>query len=74
MKNVERKWWYVAASAFLSTVITISLLRAAGIWPTTGVAQWIVYFICFVGVWRCIGFVSWFVILFTTPSSKLLDR
>lgn len=68
-----RKWWFAGALGFLSAFLTLPLLRAAGLPSPQDWAQWLVYLLCFGGVWRCLGFAGWLAVLLLAPDSKLLD-
>lgn len=70
MSTLERKWWYVALVCVLATICTRYLLDSAG-FPAMGqfgVAQWIVYALCFAALWRGISFVGWLLVLGIAPS------
>lgn len=66
-------WWFVGLLSGLSGLLTLSLLRAAGMGSPQDWAQWLVYFLCFFAVWRCLSFIGWFAVLLIAPKSKLLD-
>jgi hypothetical protein len=71
--RLGRTWWFAGLLAGLSGLLTLPLLHAAGIpSPPETWAQWLVYFLCYVTVWRCLSFLCWFVVLLAAPSSKLL--
>lgn len=69
-----RKWWIAGLLGGLSALLVFPLLRAAGIGTPQGWAQWLVYFLCFGAVWRCLSFVGWLAVLLIAPNSKLPDR
>lgn len=73
MSNLEKKWWFTGIMAFFSSILAISLLKSAGIWPVSGFAQWLIYFICMVGCWRSLSFLAWLILLLAAPKSKALD-
>ncbi|WP_313032364.1 hypothetical protein [Massilia alkalitolerans] len=68
-----RKWWVPGILGFLSAVLTMPLLRTAGMGSPESWAQWVVYFLCFFTIWRCLGFLGWLAVLLIVPKSKLLD-
>lgn len=70
--KIERKLWFVGIVGGLSAVVTIYVMRTAGIWEPANLAQWILYFFCFVGIHRCISFLGWGVLLQVAPKSALL--
>ena len=70
--RLGRTWWFAGLLAGVSALLTLPLLHAAGIPSPENWAQWLVYFLCYVTVWRCLGFLGWFVVLLVSPSSKLL--
>lgn len=67
------KWWFVGLLGFLSGLLVSPLLRAAGLGPPQDWAQWLVNFLCFFAIWRCLGFAIWFAVVLVAPSSRLLD-
>lgn len=71
--SLGRKWWFAGLLGGLSVLLTLPLLRAAGMGTPQDWAQWLVYFLCFFTIWRGLGFVLWFVVLLIAPKSKLLD-
>ncbi|MCA1246586.1 hypothetical protein [Massilia sp. MS-15] len=73
MSNLERKWWFAGLSGAVGTACTWWTLRAAGIGSPDGVAQWLVYFCCFIGFTRAFSFLAWLALLLARPSSPLLD-
>lgn len=74
MSRFEKTWWFAAAAGGASAFCTVSLLQLAGQSMPDGWAQWLVYFICFFGIWRGITFVTWLALLLAAPSSPLLDK
>lgn len=64
MKAVERQWWFVALVGLLTVLATRSLLVAAGL-PATpaSAAQFAVYLLCFIGVWKVCAFALWLLAL-----------
>lgn len=71
--SLGRTWWFAGGLAFLSALLTLPLLHAAGIGSPETWAQWLVHFLCFVTIWRVLGFLGWLAILLIAPKSKLLD-
>ena len=74
MSRLEKNGWFIAAVSSVTAVLTILLLHGAALWPARGVEQWVVYFFCFAGIWRCISFLGWLIVLIAAPSSKVLNR
>ena len=70
--KLEQKLWFVGAVGGLSALVTMQVLRMAGIWEPANFAQWILYLFCFVGIHRCISFLCWGVLLLVAPKSPLL--
>ena len=70
--KLEQTWWFVGLMGGLSALVTIHVMRTAGIWAPANFAQWILYFFCFVGIHRCISFLGWGVVLLVAPKSPLL--
>lgn len=73
MSQLERKWWFILPVSLLSTMLTMFLTHGAGIWPAEGLAQWIVYCFCLLGIWKSVSFVGWLIVLFAKPASRALD-
>ncbi|MCC2974411.1 hypothetical protein [Massilia sp. IC2-476] len=71
--RLRQTWWFVGIVAALSALLSNLVLRAAGMGSPESLAQWLVYFFCLVGFWRCFDFLGWLVLLLVAPSSKLLD-
>lgn len=71
--NLARTWWFVGSLAALSALLTLPLLRAAGLGSPENWAQWLVHFLCFSGIWTGLSSIGWFAVLLIAPSSKLLD-
>lgn len=71
--QLRQTWWFVAIVAGLSALLTNLVLRAAGMPSPEGLAQFVVYFLCLVGFWRCFDFLGWLAVLLISPNSKLLD-
>jgi hypothetical protein len=64
MKAVDRQWWFVALVGALTVLATRYLLVAAGL-PATphSAAQFAVYLLCFIGVWKAFAFALWLLAL-----------
>jgi hypothetical protein len=73
MSTLEKKWWFIALASLLSVLLTLSLMRSAGVWPAQGMAQWVIYFFCFAGIWKCLSFLGWLIVLLVSPSRKALQ-
>lgn len=73
LTNLSRTWWFVGGLSAASGLVTLPLLHAAGMGSPETWAQWLVWFLCFSGVWKCLSFIGWFAVLLLAPSSKLLD-
>lgn len=71
--GLGRKWWFAGLLGFLSALLTLPILRAAGLQSPANWAQWLVYFLCFGAIWRCLGFAGWLALLLIAPASKLLE-
>ena len=71
--KLVRHVWITGLLSGLGTLLTILVLRRAGMPMPDTAAQWIVYFLCFTGIWKCLEFAAWFVLLLVVPTSKLLD-
>jgi hypothetical protein len=70
MKIFQKQVWMNAVATGAGVFCTIALMKSANFWPTTGIAQFAVYFFCFMGLWRFFSFLLWIATLFAT-SSKL---
>ena len=70
--KLEQTWWFVGLVGGLSALLTLQVMRAAGIWSPDNLAQWTLYFFGFVGIQRCISFLGWGVLLLMAPKSELL--
>ena len=54
--RLGRKWWFAGLLGFLSALLTLPLLQAAGLRSLDNWAQWLVHFLCFGAIWRGLGF------------------
>lgn len=72
--KLERKWWFVAIVSLLSTMTTLYVIEAAGIRSPYSLAQWVLYFCTFAGIWRACSFLGWLLVLAVAPRSALLGR
>lgn len=54
MSELERKWWYAGLIGGLTGFSTAMLLDLAGLPISSGrsAAQWMLYAVCFGGLWR----------------------
>lgn len=71
--GLGQKWWFVGGVSALSALLTLPLLHAAGMDSPWNWAQWVVHFLCFGSIWKCLSFIGWCAALLIAPSSKLLD-
>ena len=71
--RLGRKWWFAGLLGFLSALLTLPLLQAAGLRSPDNWAQWLVHFLCFGAIWRGLGFAGWLALVLIAPSSSLLD-
>ena len=71
--SLGRKWWFAGGLGFLSALLTLPLLTAAGLGSPDNWAQWLVHFLCFGAIWRGLGFAGWLALVFIAPTSKLLE-
>lgn len=76
MSELERKWWFSLPVGMLAMLATLWLLHTVGFtpFPQYGVAQWAVYFLCFVGLQRCISFLGWLTVLIVSPKTITAER
>jgi len=73
--KLERTWWFMALTGALAAFSTGYLLYSAGLpLPATGLAQWVVYCLCFAAFQRGFSFALWLLALGLAPSSPTLDR
>lgn len=69
MSEIERKWWFLGPVTGIAVYLSFTLLGAAGLTIARyGAYQWMVFFLCFVGIKRTLSLLTWFVLLFTAPS------
>jgi hypothetical protein len=68
MSEIERKWWFTGPVAGVAVYLAITLLAAAGV-PIAhyGAYQWMVFFLCFVGIKRTLSLLIWLVLLCAAP-------
>lgn len=75
MSELEKKWWFVLVVGFLTFLSTIGLLYAAGMPPFEySPAQWVVWFLCYMGLQRCFSFVGWLAVLVISPKTIKAER
>lgn len=73
LTGLGRKWWFVGSLSGLSGLLSFPVLQAAGLGSPENWAQWLLYFLCFSGIWKCLSVLGWFAVLLLAPSSTLLD-
>ena len=71
--RLEQKWWFALPVAALSVVLTQQCMRGAGIASPYNFSQWLLYFLCFVGLQRAFSFAGWLLLLGFAPHSTLLQ-
>lgn len=75
MSELEKKWWFSAVVGALAALTTVFLMSAAGLFPFEyTVAQWVVWFLCFVGLRRCFSFLGWLTVLIVSPRTIKMER
>ena len=68
MSSLERKWWFVTPVAGVSVWLTLQLIELAGMpMGSLSASQWLVFFLCFAGIQRCLSFAAWLVFLAVAP-------
>ncbi|MDQ2990028.1 MAG: hypothetical protein M3R60_13085 [Pseudomonadota bacterium] len=69
MSKIERKWWFSGPVSGLAVYLSFVLLAAAGM-PIAryGPYQWLVFFICFVGIKRTLSVLTWLILLCAAPA------
>lgn len=72
--TLERKWWFAGPAAALAVLLTMFLMRSAGIGQPYGVAQWLLYFICVAGLQRGLSFAGWLLVVGLSPADKVRER
>lgn len=70
----ERKWWFVASTSLLAVLTTTHFMITAGIFPPRNFAQWALYVICFAGLKNGLSLAGWLLVLWLSPSHKVLER
>lgn len=70
--RLERTWWFIAPVSALAVILTMYVMRSAGIVYPYNIAQWILYILCSVGLQRGLSFTGWLLALWVAPSSELL--
>ena len=68
--RLRQTWWFAGILAVLSSLLTNLVVRSAGMPSPDTLAQWVVYFLCFVGFWRCFDFLGWLAVLLIAPISE----
>ncbi|MGF6272197.1 hypothetical protein ABIB38_000539 [Massilia sp. UYP11] len=75
MSELEKKWWFSGIVGGLTTFATLFLMSTAGLAPFEyTAAQWAVWFLCFVGLQRCISFLGWLTVLMASPKTITAGR
>ena len=73
--KLEHTWWFAAPVGALAALATSFLIHSAGLGlPPAGLAQWVIYGLCFFALHRGLAFAGWLLVLALAPSSRLLDR
>ncbi|MEW7848977.1 hypothetical protein AB2N08_09785 [Massilia aurea] len=73
--KLEQTWWFIALVSALAAFSTGILIRSAGLGlPAAGLAQWVMYGLCFFALHRGFVFAGWLLVLALAPSSQLLER
>lgn len=68
MSEIERKWWFSVPIAGIAAFLAVMLLAAAGLPIARNDAyQWLVFFLCFVGIKRTLSLLVWLVLLCAAP-------
>lgn len=75
MVELEKKWWFVLVVSCFTTLSTIGLMYTAGLPPFDySIAQWAVWFLCFMGLQRCFSFLGWLAVLVVSPGTITAER
>ncbi|RYE90481.1 MAG: hypothetical protein EOO78_31590, partial [Oxalobacteraceae bacterium] len=62
--RLEHTWWFAALVSALALSSTGFLIHSAGLGlPATGLAQWIMYALCFFALHRGFAFAGWLLVL-----------
>jgi hypothetical protein len=71
MSPIEKKWPFVVIVAVCTVLTTMYIMQAAGMPSMTGenLAQGVLYFFCFFGVWRVYSFLGWLLVLWISPKT-----
>jgi hypothetical protein len=72
--QLERQWWFIAPVSALAVLLTMYVMRSAGIVHPYNIAQWILYILCAVGLQRGLSLAGWLLALWVAPSSALLKN
>jgi hypothetical protein len=72
--QLERQWWFIAPVSALAVLLTMYVMRSAGIVHPYNTAQWILYILCSVGLQRGLSFLGWFLVLWVAPSSAIMKN
>ena len=72
--KLEHTWWFAALVSALAAFSTGALIHSAGLGvPAAGLAQWVMYGLCFFALHRGFAFAGWLLVLALAPSSRLLE-
>lgn len=71
MSPLEKKLPFIAAVSVCTVLTTMAIMSAAGMPPMAGfnLAQFVLYFFCFFGVWRAYSFLGWLLVLWISPGT-----
>jgi hypothetical protein len=72
--KLERQWWYSLPIGALAAILTLYVLRSAGIKHPYTASQWLLYMMCFIGFQRGISFIGWLVVFSVSPRNKMLEN
>jgi len=68
--NIEKKWWFIGMVSFATALTSIPLLIGAGTWPVTGLAQGLVFLMCFYALNRLFSAIGRVIVMFAIPSKN----
>lgn len=71
MSPLEKKLPFAAIVGVCTILTTLYITGAAGMQSPTGdnLAQMILYFFCFFGLWRVYSFLGWLLVLWISPAT-----
>ncbi|MFP5390973.1 MAG: hypothetical protein ACLGI6_05425 [Gammaproteobacteria bacterium] len=70
--RLERNGWYVGLTSVLSALLTVPLLKYAGVPDSGGQARFIVFFFCFAGIQRALSLLGWLLVMLVAPANKVV--